>query len=106
MPRFPSPPDVEDATSTKIVNWLYRNAATLLLAVVIALSSIVWRRVATSLDAMRGDIRDLTEKVGEVVTNQSVQREMIENNKEGMRDLRKRIEQNEKRWRDQWQENR
>lgn len=106
MPPLTESPDVDPSSNaSKLLRWLYRNSATLLLALVIALSSIVWREVATTLDGMRGDIRDLTKKMGEVVTNQSVQRQMIETNSRSIDGLEERIKQNEGRWRDEWRRN-
>lgn len=105
MPPLSDSPDVDaGSNASKLLQWLYRNSATLLLALVIALSSIVWKNVATTLNGMRTDIRDLTEKMGEVVTNQSVQRHMIEQNSSSIEGLEKRIKENEGRWREEWRD--
>lgn len=94
--------DSEDSDMPDLRSWVYRNAATLMLTLVIGLSSIVWQRVATSLDEMRSDIRNLTEKLGEVVSNQNVQREMIDRNASDIQEMNQKLREHSNNWKERW----
>lgn len=91
--------------SHPLKSWLYRNVATVLLTVTIALSSLVWQDLVVSMENMREDIRALTSKINTVVENQVSYGERIDNNRQDIRDIEKRLREFDDNWREQWKEN-
>lgn len=91
--------------SDDVKHWLYQNIATILLTVTIGLSSFVWHDLVDTMQRMRTDIRALTSKINEVVTNQASQKEIIKNNREDIREMQDRLDENQQKWEDQWRYN-
>jgi uncharacterized protein YoxC len=103
MPPNKSENDILPPSELK--DWIYRNLATVLRTVTIALSSIIWGQLVSTMEGMSKDIRELTAKINELVVNQATQRRTIKNNARNIRDLRETMSQHEQRWREQWQDN-
>ena len=78
------------------------NIATLLLTLTIALSSVIWQNLVTSMENMRGDVRDLTKKINELVVNQTSQKEQIASNAEDIIEIKSRLRQLGNNWKRQW----
>lgn len=94
-----------DLPNGAMKKWVYQNIATILLTVTIGLSSFVWQDLVTSMEKMRTDIRALTAKINEVVENQASQREIIDGNRQDIRDIEKRLRGLDRNWREQWRDN-
>lgn len=95
-------PSSTPSQDTPIRTWIYRNIATVLLTVTLGLSSIVWQQVVRSIETMSTDIRDLTEKIDEVVRNQATQRQIIEGNQSDIREMQKHLQAHDNNWQKEW----
>ena len=89
---------------SELKDWLYRNVATVLLTVTIALSSIIWGQLVSTMEQMSADIRELTAKINELVVNQATQKRTIEDNSHDIQELEKTLKRNQKRWESQWRD--